>query len=241
MAKSYTFRHKYDRPLTSIKGPWIVEGPDGYYSEFENRTDAAFTAKQLNEGSRSPSKSRMFPGHHATKKTAKTAKTSNLFMGVFPTGISYADRTRERHGDYLKLAFLPYSTLKLEWYEPEAKVPRKLRAAILADARRMATQQGQEFPISAAGQTVTLGSKKSPAHSTLKKAPTKKLRVGGTAIFVGSNAGPIRTGDQVRIIRIIGTAARIIPASATATSKQAMRAAFERGGIGVNTDFLIPD
>lgn len=73
--------------------------------------------------------------------------------------------------------------------------------------------------------------------------PTK-LRVGGTAIYVGSPAGPagsIRTGDRVRVIRIIGTAARIIPASVPATSKKAMLAAFERGGVGVSTDFLIPD
>lgn len=111
--------------------------------------------------------------HHATKKTAQPA---DLFMGVFPTGISYADRARERNGDYLKLAFLPYDTLKLEWREPKAKVPPKLRAAILADARRMAARHGQEFPISAAGQTSTLGSKKSTAHSRIrKKSPAARL------------------------------------------------------------------
>ena len=77
-----------------------------------------------------------------------------------------------------------------------------------------------------------------PAHATMK-VPAK-LRIGGTAIYVGSNAGPIRTGDRVRVIRIIGTAARIIPATAAASSKKAMLAAFERGGIGVSTDFLIP-
>ena len=94
---------------------------------------------------------------------------------------------------------------------------------------------------------VHLGAIKAPksalrarTHATMK-TPTKKLRVGGTAIYVGSNAGSIHTGARVRIIGIIGTAARIIPAAAAATSKKAMRAAFEQGGIGVNTDFLIPD
>jgi hypothetical protein len=51
----------------------------------------------------------------------------------------------------------------------------------------------------------------------------------------------IRTGDRVRIVRIIGTAARIIPASAPATSKKAMLAAFARDGVGVDNSFLIPD
>lgn len=80
-------------------------------------------------------------------------------------------------------------------------------------------------------------------HAT-KKSPAKKLQIGGTAIYVGTSLGPpvsIRTGDRVRIIRIIGTAARIIPATVPATSKKAMLTAFERGGVGVNTDFLIPE
>ena len=100
------------------------------------------------------------PGRgHATKRGAGKDMKDRLFSGVFPTGISYADRGRERHGDYLKLAFLPFSTLELEWHEPEAKVPAPLRAAILADARKMIAKRGQAFPISAAGQTITLGKK----------------------------------------------------------------------------------
>lgn len=37
-----------------------------------------------------------------------------LFIGMYPEGIVYADRGREEHGDYMRVAFLPYSTLKLE-------------------------------------------------------------------------------------------------------------------------------
>jgi hypothetical protein len=100
--------------------------------------------------------------HHATKKPP--AQLERLFVGVFPGGISYADRSRERHGDYLKLAFLPYSTLKLEWHVPEAEVPSALRKAIVADATKMRARGGQEYQISAVGQTVQLGGKKSPAQ-----------------------------------------------------------------------------
>lgn len=36
-----------------------------------------------------------------------------LFSGVYPCGIVYADRYREKGGDYARLAFLPYDTLQL--------------------------------------------------------------------------------------------------------------------------------
>lgn len=89
-----------------------------------------------------------------------------LFAGVFATGISYADRARERNGDYMKIAFLPYSTLELEWYEPRDKVPKALRAAIEKDALRMMQAHGKDFAVSAAGQTVKLGTKKTAAQLT---------------------------------------------------------------------------
>lgn len=71
-----------------------------------------------------------------------------------------------------------------------------------------------------------------------------QLRVGGTATYVGSPAGPggaIKRGDRVRVVRIIGSAVRVIPASIPATSKRAMLDAFTRGGVGVSDAFLIPD
>ncbi len=37
-----------------------------------------------------------------------------LFSGVYPTGIMYADRWTTDHGDYVKLAFLSRDTHKLE-------------------------------------------------------------------------------------------------------------------------------
>ena len=77
-----------------------------------------------------------------------------LFIGVFPTGISYADRTRERDGDYVRLAFLRFATLVLT---VEADCPAGLRARIEADARRMEMLRGQDYPVSSCGQTVRLG------------------------------------------------------------------------------------
>lgn len=77
-----------------------------------------------------------------------------LFIGDFPTGIIYADRSRERDGDYVQVAFLPYDTLLLK---VEADCPADLLERIERDARRMAMLRGQEWPVSSCGQTVRLG------------------------------------------------------------------------------------
>ena len=75
-----------------------------------------------------------------------------LFIGVRPAGISYADTQTEEHGDYKKLAFLPYDTLKLEIY---AGCPADLAEEIKQNASLYRT--GQVFQVSASGQTVVLG------------------------------------------------------------------------------------
>lgn len=80
---------------------------------------------------------------------------SSLFVGVYPTGLVFADRAREHAGDYLRLAFLPFSTLELEW--SGAKMPQELRDAITAQAAALEARRGEPYQISAAGQTVTLG------------------------------------------------------------------------------------
>jgi hypothetical protein len=82
--------------------------------------------------------------------------SERLFMGVYPCGIVYSDRSREESGDYVKLAFLPYDTLALEL---RPGVPDDLRALIEADAAKMACKSGQQYQISSSGQTVLLGSK----------------------------------------------------------------------------------
>lgn len=77
-----------------------------------------------------------------------------LFVGVYPTGISYADRSREEHGDYKRLAFLPFRTLELEW---SRGVPADLRRQVEAHARTVQARRGEDFEVSTAGQTVRLG------------------------------------------------------------------------------------
>lgn len=77
-----------------------------------------------------------------------------IFAGIFSTGIFYADRTREEHGDWKRLANVNFRTLQLE-IEPDC--PPELRDWIKQDAEKIQTRRGQEFRISTAGQTITLG------------------------------------------------------------------------------------
>jgi len=79
-----------------------------------------------------------------------------LFVGVFPAGLSYADRSRDVRGDYARLAFLPYATLVLNI---ETDCPPDLREEIVAHAATIQARRGEEFQISTCGQTVLLGPK----------------------------------------------------------------------------------
>lgn len=78
-----------------------------------------------------------------------------LFIGVQAHRIVYCDRTREKDRDYLKLAFLPYDTLELKFYNES--MSDELRQAILDDAAQLQARRGEQFQISTSGQTVTLG------------------------------------------------------------------------------------
>jgi hypothetical protein len=77
-----------------------------------------------------------------------------VFQGVFPGGISYADRYREVQGDYARLAFLPYDTLELKF---EQDCPLHLRNWITESAAAIQSRRGEQYPISTSGQTVLLG------------------------------------------------------------------------------------
>ena len=92
---------------------------------------------------------------HATRRPDADLD-DRLFIGSFPTGISYADKQRERDGDYLRLAFLPFRTLKLEWAK-RVTVPLDLRYQIEQHAERLRARRGEDYPVSASGQTVKLG------------------------------------------------------------------------------------
>lgn len=77
-----------------------------------------------------------------------------IFIGCYPEGIVYADRTAEIDGDYARLAFLSYSTLELE-FSPAC--PLQLKQEIRDSAARIQAQRDQPFRISSCGQTVVLG------------------------------------------------------------------------------------
>lgn len=85
-------------------------------------------------------------------------KPERLFVAVMPGGLSYCDRTREEHGDYLKLAFLSYLTLRLTFTPAGSAAPKPLYDEIKAHALTMQRRRGEQFQISATGQTVLLGS-----------------------------------------------------------------------------------
>lgn len=78
-----------------------------------------------------------------------------LFVGVWATGLTFCDRTREENGDYKRIAFLPYSTLVLEW--SKGRHPADLRAEIEAEAAKVIARRGESFQIDTCGHTVVLG------------------------------------------------------------------------------------
>ncbi len=80
--------------------------------------------------------------------------SDRFFSGVYPTGIVYADRQTEEHGDYKRLAFLSFSTL-----EPDVKqdCPADLRKRIEDDASAIQGRRGENYQISTSGQAVKLG------------------------------------------------------------------------------------
>lgn len=88
-----------------------------------------------------------------SRKT-KPSGRDRLFIGVYPEGIVYADRATDVHGDYRRLAFLPYGKLALD-VTPDC--PAELRAMIEADAATVIARRGERFEISACGQYVILG------------------------------------------------------------------------------------
>ena len=79
---------------------------------------------------------------------------ARLFIGSYPAGIVYADRTRNKGGDYARAAFLPYDTLKLDI---EADCPADLAERIQKHA--CGYKQGDGYKIATCGPEITLGSK----------------------------------------------------------------------------------
>ena len=71
------------------------------------------------------------------------------YCGKFPCGLVYADRAIEVHGDYKRVAFLPYSSLVLEIADPNSPLIERVKS----DAAALQARRGQVFAISTCGQT----------------------------------------------------------------------------------------
>lgn len=84
----------------------------------------------------------------------KLNTSPRLFAAKYPTGIFFADKTREVGGDYARLASIDYARLELTIDET---CPADLRQVIENQARAMQVQRGQQYQISTSGQTITLG------------------------------------------------------------------------------------
>ena len=82
------------------------------------------------------------------------SSNKRLFIGVYPTGLVYADRQVQVAGDYKRLATLNYQTLILET-EPDC--PKNLAAQIDKNAEEFINKwEGKQFPISN-NQTTLIG------------------------------------------------------------------------------------
>lgn len=103
-------------------------------------------------------------------KTAVSA-SARVFAGVFPTGISYADRTVEVGGDYKRLAFLPFDTLSLEWRAK--RIPKDVQDYIIKDAAKIQARRGEDYRVSSAGQTVLLGGSAETRSTPGAKSPAQ--------------------------------------------------------------------
>jgi hypothetical protein len=71
-----------------------------------------------------------------------------------PAGFSYSDRGREKNGDYARLAFMSFQTLVLEI---ERDCPKWLIPIITEQAATIQARRGEQYQVSACGQTVRLG------------------------------------------------------------------------------------
>ena len=89
-----------------------------------------------------------------TINPTRSSPSPRLFIGIYPTGIVYADRHVIEDGDYRTLAKLDFSHLRL-WIA--ANVPDELLDVIRADAHPIMHRRGQPYPLSSSGQTITLG------------------------------------------------------------------------------------
>lgn len=96
----------------------------------------------------------MSPGPSFSNRHVREERNDRLFIGVFPAGISYADKSREKHGDYARCGSLSFDTLELTI---ERDCPAALRKEIETHAAKIQARRGESYPTSSSGHTVILG------------------------------------------------------------------------------------
>lgn len=80
-----------------------------------------------------------------------------LFIGIYPEGVVFADRSQERSGDYMRCGFASYRRGELDLTD---ECPESLKPLIRAWCDRNMIA-GQSFEISASGQMTQWGGSKS--------------------------------------------------------------------------------
>ena len=106
------------------------------------------------------------------KKTFRSPE-DRLFCGVYPTGLVYSDRSKEVRGDYARLAYLNFQSLKLEI---EKDCPPDLRELIEKNAGEIQARRGEMFPLDECGHFVILGG----GNWVYQKVKIGDLRPGAT-------------------------------------------------------------
>lgn len=79
-------------------------------------------------------------------------KPAELFICCHATCIAYCDKSCEEHGDYVTIARLYYSDLRLEINKPRSTLLPEIRQ----HADTIISKRGEQYPVSAS-QFITLG------------------------------------------------------------------------------------
>ena len=138
-----TYGHECGRPATHVAVKKSNDTVSGLF--FAGRCAECLAIK----GGENSDNIRVEPLNEATHRNYWK---SSLFVGCFPTGLVYCDRQIEVNGDYKRIAYLNYGTLKLEIDDPKSP----LLPLVQEDAARMQARRGELFAI-AGNMSVTLG------------------------------------------------------------------------------------
>lgn len=81
-------------------------------------------------------------------------KSERYHMSIMPHGCWWIDRRKEIEGDYIAVAFLSFSDLKLKIYD---NCPEEYHEVITRQAAEFQSMKGKEYKIKESGKVVILG------------------------------------------------------------------------------------